>query len=365
MRKIFAILSIFAMASGITAGNGKYRFMIGTYTSKTASEGIYCLEIDIKKDSYKTTLQTSEVTDPSFIATDKQNLYAVNETQNPGFVSAFKFNKKNGSLKFLNRVNAGGDHSCYVDIASKHVVVANYSGGNLAVFGRKKNGLLTDYQQLITHTGNSIHPERQTKPYVHQTIFSPDKKYVLVNNLGTDKVTCYRYNSKSSDQALTLSDEIKLKAGSGPRHLTFSKNGKYIFVLQELDGTISTLSFNNGKFSLISETTLVQQNESETGAADIHTSPDGKFVYATNRGSANNISCFAVEKNGSLRLVEQTSVKGVGPRNFCITADGKYILVGNQRTNQITVFSRDKKSGILYDTGMMINISAPVCIVEF
>ncbi|MBN2765822.1 MAG: lactonase family protein [Paludibacteraceae bacterium] len=365
MRKIFAILSILAMASGIIAGNGKYRFMIGTYTSKTASEGIYSLEIDIKKDSYKTTLQTSEVTDPSFIATDKQNLYAVNETQNPGFVSAFKFNKKNGSLKFLNRVNAGGDHSCYVDIAAKHVVVANYSGGSLAVFGRKKNGLLTDYQQLITHTGNSVHPERQKKPYVHQTIFSPDKKYVLVNNLGTDKVTCYRYNSKNTDQILTLSDEIKLKAGSGPRHLTFSKNGKYIFVLQELDGTISTLSFNNGKFSLISETTLVQQNESETGAADIHTSPDGKFVYATNRGSANNISCFAVENNGSLRLVEQTSVKGVGPRNFCITKDGKYVLVGNQRTNQIAVFLRDKKSGILYDTGMMINISAPVCIVEF
>lgn len=365
MRKIFVILSVFSMASGIIAGNGKYRFMIGTYTSETASEGIYSLEIDLKKNSHKTTLQTGKITDPSFIAINKQNLYAVNETQNPGLVSAFNLNKKNGSLIFLNKVNSGGDHSCYVDIAAKHVVVANYSGGNLAIFGKLKNGSLTDYQQLITHTGNSIHPERQKKSYVHQTIFSPDKKYVLVNNLGTDKVTCYRYNSKSSDQALTLSDEIKLKAGSGPRHLTFSKNQEFIFVLQELDGTISTLSFNNGKFSLISETTLVQQNESETGAADIHTSPDGKFVYATNRGSANNISCFAVEENGSLRLVEQTSVKGVGPRNFCITKDGKYVLVGNQRTNQIAVFSRNKKSGLLYDTGMMINISAPVCIVEF
>ena len=365
MKKIFVILSVFAMASGIMAGNGKYRFMIGTYTSKTNSEGIYSLEIDIKKNKYKTTLQSSEIVDPSFIAISKRNLYAANETGNPGVVSAFKFNKKNGSLSFLNKVNSGGDHTCYVDIASKHVVVANYSGGNLAIFGRQKDGTLTDYLQIITHSGSSIHPERQTKPYVHQTIFSPDKKYLLVNNLGIDKVSCYQYNPKNTTELLSLSDEIKLKAGSGPRHLTFSKNGKFIFVLQELDGTISTLSFNNGKLALISETSLVQQNEAKTGAADIHISPDGKYLYATNRGSANNISCFAIEKNGALRFVEQTSVKGVGPRNFCITKDGKYILVGNQRTNQIAVFSRNKKSGMLYDTGMMINLTAPVCIVEF
>lgn len=365
MKKIVLLLATFAFTINVIAGNGKYRFMIGTYTSKTASEGIYSLEIDVKKLQYKTTLQYADVVNPSFLAINKNNLYAVSESMNIGYVNAFTFNRSNGTLVFLNKENAGGGHSCYVDISQKHVVVANYSGGNLAAFARKKNGSLTNSLQFIKHEGSSIHPVRQTNSYVHQTVFSPDEKYLLVNNLGTDKVSCYLYNPKSTDNILTLSDDIKLKPGSGPRHLTFSKNGKYIYVLQELDGTISTLSFINGKLTLLHESSVVQQNESEVGAADIHTSPDGKFVYATNRGSANNISCFAVNKNGSLQFVEQTSVKGIGPRNFCITTDGKYILVGNQRSNQIAVFSRNKKTGILYDTGLMINIAAPVCIVEY
>lgn len=365
MKKIFFLLSIFAFSAYLQAGNGKYRFMIGTYTSNTNSEGIYSIEIDPDKNEQIITSQYSDIVNPSFLSVEKRNLYAVSQQNDSSFVYAFDFNKRNANLRFLNRQSSAGAGSCHVDASPDNVVVANYSGGNLAIFGREKNGSITKHLQVITHTGNSIDSARQTKPHVHQTIFSPDNKFLLVNDLGTDKMTCYQYNPKSKGNVLTLSDEIKLKAGSGPRHLAFSKNGKYIYVLQELDGTISSLAFNKGKLTLLSESSVLQQNESGAAAADIHLSPDGKHLYATNRGAANNISCFAVEKNGSLRFIEQTSVKGSGPRNFCITKDGKYLLVGNMYTNQIAVFSRNKQTGMLFDTGMMINIPSPVCIIEF
>lgn len=365
--KTILILSSIFFSFMAQAATEKYQFVVGTYTTKTKSKGLYGVHLDMKNKVVKPNLLSSKVSDPSFLAIsrDKKNLYALSEQSNSRSVNAFSFDSKSGALELLNTVNSGGADPCFVDITPTHLVVANYSGGNLAVFGRNANGTLTEQLQLITHTGSSVNAQRQTKSHVHQTIFSPDNKYLLVNNLGTDKLTCYRYNKNEKDSILTFFDEIKLKPGSGPRHLTFSKNAKFIFLLHEIDGTVSTLSLKNGKLSYLSETTIVLKNGIETGAADIHFSPDGRFVYATNRGNANDITCFAIGKNGTLKLVEQSSVYGQGPRNFCITKDGKYILVGNQYTNQVVVLKRDKKSGKLSDTDIRAEIAAPVCIVEY
>jgi 6-phosphogluconolactonase len=147
--------------------------------------------------------------------------------------------------------------------------------------------------------------------------------------------------------------------------LTFSKDGKYIYLLHELDGTVSVIRYQDGKLKFINENTVARKSNIKTGAADIHISPDGNFLYATNRGSANDITCFAIEKDAKLRFVEQISVEGISPRNFSITKDGRYILVANQRSNQIVVFKRDKKSGKLIDTDIRVDVGAPVCIQEY
>jgi 6-phosphogluconolactonase len=211
----------------------------------------------------------------------------------------------------------------------------------------------------------SVNPTRQTKPHVHQVVVSPDSKFLLVNDLGTDLLTVYSYDKNSLTQPLTAFDTLQLKKGSGPRHLTFDNTGSYIYLIQELDGTLSTIKYDFGRLTLVDTASVVIKKEIQTGAADIHVSPDGMFVYATNRGTANDISCFQTSKSGRLKFVQQISVEGVGPRNFAITKDGKYVLVGNQRTNEIVIFSRNKKTGELTFTGNKVQVGAPVCILEY
>ena len=276
-------------------------------------------------------------------------------------LSSFWFNKKNGSLELINKLGGIGADPCYLDVSKKHVVTANYSGGSIDVVERNSDGSLSGIVETIQH----IDAKKQVKAHVHQTLFAKADKYILVNDLGLDKMYSYSYDRGSTENILSPFDSLSLKKGSGPRHSTFSKNRKYIYLLQELDGTISVVRYDKGKLSLISETTVVRKPNISTGAADIHISPDDKFLYASNRGSANDISCFAIEKDTNLVFVEQVSVLGKSPRNFCITKDGKYLLVANQLSNQIVVFKRNKKSGKLIETNIRIDVGAPVCIKEY
>lgn len=218
---------------------------------------------------------------------------------------------------------------------------------------------------MIQHVGSSIDTNRQTSPHVHQTIFSPDGKYLVVNDLGTDKVTIYRYDKTGTINTLIPHDSLSVKPGSGPRHVTFSKDGKRVYLLQEIDGTLTVMAMKNGKLRILQETSVVRKANIESGAADIHLSPDGKFLYATNRGTANDISCFAVKKDGTLIYKSQVSTEGIGPRNFAISPDGKYVFVANQRTDNIVIYKRDANTGMLTKTGQQINVGSPVCLIFF
>jgi 6-phosphogluconolactonase len=219
-------------------------------------------------------------------------------------------------------------------------------------------------KQIVQHTGKGINEKRQEAPHAHMVCFSPDKKYVLANDLGTDKVYVYQYNANAASDVLKLKSSFDLKSGSGPRHLIFSKDGKFVFVLQELDGSITSLSYNDGILKKLSETTVVSADfKGDIGAADIHISPDGKFLYATNRGTANDISVFKISNKGSLEFVQRTSTLGKGPRNFNIDPTGNFLLVGHQYTNEIVIFKRDKTTGMLAATGKKIDLCSPVCLV--
>lgn len=348
------------------AQQNKFNLVVGTYTKSCESKGIYVYQFNSKTGDFSLKSNTENIINPSYltVSSDNKFVYSVSENDKKSSVSTFNFNSKTGKLDFLNYQNPNGLNPCYIINDDKNVITANYSSGNISILGIKVDGSIGEVKQVVQHNGKSINTKRQEAPHAHIVYFSPDKKYVLANDLGTDKVYVYQYNPNSTTEILNLKSSIDVKPGSGPRHLIFSKNGKYVYVLQELDGTITSFSYADGILAKVSETTMVATNfKGDIGAADIHISPDGKFLYATNRGTANDISTFKILKNGELEFVQRTSTLGKGPRNFNIDPTGNYLLVGNQYTNDIVIFRRDKKSGILTDTGKKIELCSPVCIV--
>jgi 6-phosphogluconolactonase len=366
-RIITTLLILAALAQPFYAQKSTYRLLIGTYTNTGKSQGIYSYDIDMKTATFTQKSIATEVSNPSYLAItpDKKFVYSVNESTDGSAANAFSFDEKTARLTFINRSSTKSPGPCYISVSDKHVFTANYKGGSLSVFGRNADGSLTEALQKVQHVGKSIDTERQNEPHVHQVILSPDKKYVSVNDLGTDNVTVYKYHPNSKTEILIPRDTLSVKPGSGPRHATFSKNGKRLYLLHEMDGTLSVLTMKNGKLSLIQETSVVRKKDAIARAADIHLSPDGKFLYATNRGPANDITCFSVAKDGKLEFKQQISTGGDGPRNFAITPDGQYVFVGHQLTDNITIFKRDAKAGLLSDTGKRIEVGAPVCLVFY
>lgn len=340
-----------------------YRFLVGTYTNTGKSQGIYSYEMDQKATHVVQKSVTTGVSNPSYLCMtpDKKFVYSVSEGNQGSAAHAYAFDAVTGALTLINKSLTNGSGPCYITTTSKHVFTANYNGGSLSIFGRNADGSLTELKQKIQHEGSSVNLNRQKEPHVHQVVVS--RKYVLVSDLGTDKVTVYAYDPKADSKILTPWDALTVKLGSGPRHLTFSRNGKLAYLLQELDGTVSVLKFSKGRLELLQELSLVTNSEQKAWAADIHLSPDGKFLYATNRAPANNITCFSVNKKGRLEFKSQVSTLGDGPRNFAISPDGKFALVAHQFSNEIVVFSRNAKTGALIDTGKRIEVGAPVCIV--
>ncbi len=366
MKNMYTVLlSIFAFST-LQAQENKFNLIVGTYTKSCESKGIYVYEFNSKTGDFILKSNTENIFNPSYLSVSNDNkfVYSVSENDKKSSVSAFGFNSKSGKLDFINYQNPNGLNPCYIINDDKNVITANYSSGNISVLSKNNDGSIGEVKQVVQHTGKSINTRRQEAPHAHMVYFSPDKKYVLANDLGTDKVYVYYNNPNSTTEVLTLKSSIDIKPGSGPRHLIFSKNGKYVYVLQELDGTITSFSYADGILAKVSETSVVASDfKGDIGAADIHISPDGKFLYATNRGTANDISAFKILKNGKLELVQRTSTLGKGPRNFNIDPTGNFLLVGHQYTNDIVIFKIDKKSGMLSSTGKKIALCSPVCLV--
>lgn len=345
--------------------------LVGTYTQK-GSKGIYLYHLDTATGQLKEMGHTDSVSNPSYLAIsgDKQFVYAVNENE-MGSISAFALNAAKNQLQFLNKVETKGAHPCHISISpdEKNIFVANYTGGSLTSFHRFADGRLSNAQQFIQNEGASKHPTRQTKAHVHGSFFSPDGKWLLVNDLGMDQTQIYPYQKSIHPPLIQSSvQNLKSEAGSGPRHLSFSKNGQSIYVLEELTGTISVYAFQNGIAKLvqrISSSNLVSKES--PGSADIHLSPDGKFLYASNRGKENNIVQFQINQKGLLNIASKkhTPSGGIMPRNFTISADGKWLLVANQASNNIVVFKRNLTTGNLTKMPTNTTVSMPVCLVLF
>lgn len=352
--------------SSIYGQENQVKFLVGTYTNTCKSEGVYVYDLDLISGNVSMYNHSDKVENPSYlsVSTDSKAIYSVNESGDKSEVSAFKYNNESGAVSLINKQKAEGSDPCYLINDDKNVLIANYSSGSISVFKKTKAGGINPAAQIIEHKGRSKNNERQASSHVHQVQFSPDGKYVLASDLGTDKIYIYNYDKNSDNEILSIKDSVQVRRGGGPRHLTFSPNGKFAYLLQELDGVVIAFSYHDGILRKLEETQVVDDDfRGEIGAAAIKLSPDGKFLYATNRGVANDITVFVVHADGRLNYKASYPSGGKGPRDFAIDPSGSYLLVANQNSNEITVFKRDNVSGKLTLTNKTIAICSPSSIL--
>lgn len=347
-----------------------YYLFVGTYTGGK-SKGIYVFQFNAKNGEVQWVSNTDSADNPSFlaIAPDGKHLYSVNETDrdHSGKVSAYSFDAANGSLHLLNQVASGSENPCHVSIThdGKWIAVANYTGGSLAMFPVNSDGSLKPYTQHIIHKGKSVNPVRQEKAHVHSVFFSPDEHFLYTPDLGMDKVTVYRFNPQSKKPLSPAPvPYISTTPGAGPRHISFSPDKKFLYLIEEMGGSVNVYQYANGSTRFVQRiATHPDQYTGLPGSADIHLSPDGKFLYASNRGDENNIAIFSVDKQtGKLTHIGYQPCGGLQPRNFIIEPTGNFLLVANQKTNNIVVYRRDKETGLLQATLQQIEVPSPVCL---
>ncbi|MDZ4710022.1 MAG: lactonase family protein [Saprospiraceae bacterium] len=364
---IFPIVLFSLLMTNLYAQIGEdYFLLIGTYTT-APTDGIEVYRYNSKTGKFEFANRTA-IQNPSYlaIAPDQKHLYSVSEAGNPngGSVAAFSFDDRSGILAKINSQPSSGNHPCYVSVHKngKWVAAGNYSTGNLVYYPVAENGSLGT-ATMIQHKGSSIVKGRQEGPHLHATVFSPDYKYLMTPDLGLDKVMIYKLNSKGS--IITENPGfVALKPGAGPRHLDFHPKKKYAYLMEEMSGNVTALSYKRGKLAVIQTINGHPADFKGTvGSADIHVSPDGKFVYCSNRGESNSIGIFKVNKSdGTLTLAGHQSTLGKTPRNFSIDPTGNYLLVANQNTNDVVIFKRDKMTGLLTDTGDRLTVNKPVCL---
>jgi len=369
MKIKFLFVVIGFLFCSISKAQQPYYLITGTYTSGK-SEGIYVYKFN-STDGTASLVSQVKISNPSFVAVspDEQFVYSVEEDAakngKGGEISAFLFDKKMGKLTFINRQPTEGDHPCYVSVdkTGKWVVAGNYSSGSLSIFPVTANAGLGS-ATTIKHEGSGPNKARQTSPHVHGTFFSADNRFLFVPDLGIDKVMIYAFDETTGKLTPARQPFAASEPGAGPRHMCFNPANTVAYLIEELSGTIVTYKYKNGKLKRRQRISSMPAGDTSfAGSADIHVSPDGKFLYASNRAEANTIAIFSInQQNGKLSLIGHQSTLGKTPRNFNFDPAGNFLLVANQNSNQIVVFKINKETGLLTDTGNRIDVGKPVCL---
>lgn len=360
----------------IASPAAEYFAYFGTYTSGK-SKGIYVSRFDSGTGKFSTPELAAETKNPSFLAVhpSEQFLYSVgevNDTQGKraGAVNAYTVNAKTGQLTALNQQTSGGTGPCHVsvDATGKCVLVANYAGGSIAALPIQADGSLGEAATTIQHTGASVNPNRQTKPYAHFIVPTPDNRFALTCDLGLDKVLAYQLDPAAAKLTVSQPPSAMVPPGSGPRHLAISPDSKFIYVINELKLTISVFTFDP-KTAAMSEVQTLSTlpadyaSSDKDSCAEIAVHPSGKFVYGSNRGH-DSIAGFSVEpKTGKLTLGQHASTQGKTPRHFAIDPTGQWLFAENQNSDSVIGFAIDAATGKLKPTGESVTVGSPVCLV--
>jgi 6-phosphogluconolactonase len=382
-RRIFACLLIFiapllvsiARPSGDDSKPTQYFAFIGTYTSKTDSKGIYSFRFDSGTGHLTAMAVAAKTQDPSFltVATNEKYLYAVNELgdfdgKKSGAVTSYSMDRKSGRLTQLNQLPSGGADPCYVsfDQTGKYLLVANYTGGSVSTFPVAPGGRIEPASAFVQHSGSGPNKERQEGPHAHYIATSADNRFVFVVDLGLDEVVVYHFDPATGSLIPNHPPFAKLAPGAGPRHLAFHPNGKFAYVLSEVNSTVTAFAYDveNGSFSTLQTlSTIPKDFKARNDTAEIVVHPSGKFLYVSNRGH-DSIAEFTIDPaRGTLTLAGDFSTQGKEPRNFALDPTGKFLLAANQKSNNIVVFRIDQSTGALITTGQVAQVPAPVDIV--
>jgi 6-phosphogluconolactonase len=366
-----APLALLAARGGATASPAKtYRAYVGTYTAKTNSKGIYEFEFDPATGKMSAAQVAGETKDPSWVVVHPNGrfLYSVNETGNPSTVSAFAIERKSGKLTLLNQVPALGEDPCYLsfDKTGRFLFVANYTSGNVVVFPILADGKLGEHTALQQDNGTlGPNKERQEAPHAHFIMPSEHNRFVYVSDLGVDRVLIYRFDSaKGSLERAPENSWASLKPGTGPRHVVFSKDGNFMYVVGEMASAVTVFANKNQEtFQAIQTVPMLPAGFSgRNDAAEIGIHPSGKFLYASNRGHDSTVAYSIDAKTGMLTQIEDVPTGGKEPRHFVTDPTGHFLLAENQLSDTIVEFRIDPSSGKLTPTGETVSVPSPVCI---
>jgi 6-phosphogluconolactonase len=351
---------------------GDYLMYIGTYT-RGKSQGIYAWRFSPASGNLTPLGLVAETANPSFLAIHPTRplLYAVGEMYGSGAeggaVSAFTIDRKSGKLTPLNKVSSQGGGPCHlnVDRTGKSLLVVNYGTGSTAAYRIQQDGSLTEATSVIQHSGSSVNPKRQSGPHAHSVNLSPDNRFAFVADLGLDQVLVYRLDPAKGLLEAHNPPFAKVNPGAGPRHFAFHPSGRFAYVINEIQSTVTAFSYD-AKAGVLKEiqtvSTLPAGFSGNNSTAEVQVHPSGRFLYGSNRGH-DSIAVFSLDPSkGTLTLLENTPTQGKTPRNFGIDPTGGYLFAANQNTDNIAVYRIDAKTGKLTATGQMLEAGAPVCV---
>ncbi len=354
--------------------NSNYLF-IGTYTKKEGhvdgkAAGIYLYAQNAETGKLTYQSVAKDVINPSFLtlSSDGNFLYAVNETgpdvDSTGSICAFAIDPETKALRLLNKQSSHSFAPCHISVDKKNrfAFVANYVGGKVVVYPIEKDGSLGLASEIITLQGKGDHP-RQESSHPHSVVLSPDNRFAYVPDLGTDKIMIYNVDYENGKLLPNELPYVTISNGSGPRHFTFHPNGKFAYVINELSNTITSFEFDKeiGNLKPIEDrSTLPADFTGDSFTADIHITPDGKFLYGSNRGHDSIVAFKIDEGSGKLTLIEHESTQGSFPRNFMISKDGKFLYAANQNSDNIIIFKIEKDGTLSFSD--QIKVPTPVCL---
>lgn len=350
------------------AEEGQLYMLLGTYTSKQDSRGIYLYKFDANT-GVADSVSMVEVANPSYLtlSPNQEFVFAVGENdKDNSFVHAFSFDKERGRLKLIDSKHTHAASPAYIttDKNGTNLFTANYGGGSISQFNINSDGTLSPLSNLYQFEGKGKDLKRQQQPHLHSVRYSPDGEYLFATDLGTDRI--YRYRSVSSvfagQPALLQNDSVVFTTpeGTGPRHFDFHPSGLYFYLLGELSGEIIVYEYNEG--NLQQKQTILADTVGARASADIHVSPNGEFLYASNRLQEDGIAIFSIDKEEGTLIKVDYQLTAKHPRNFAITPNGKFLLVAGRDDNVIEVYRIDKKTGLLTNTNQDIAIDKPACI---
>lgn len=373
--KLLLVLSC-ATAASAFAADSKYLIFVGTYTGK-GSLGIYSYRFDPATGNATPLGLAAESPNPSFLAGDPhgQFLYAVNEVNDfsgkpTGGVSAYKIDRGTGKLELLNQVSSLGPGPAHIslDQTGRYVLIANYDAGSVAVYPILEDGKLGEHSAFQQQSGSSSDKARQEGPHAHAVVTSHDDRFALAADLGADKIFVYRFDSKNG--AISPNDPAfaSVPPGSGPRHLTFGRTGQFLYLANELTGTVTVFAYDSKSGTLNAKQTisaLPANFHGDNTEAEIVVDSKGKFLYVSNRGDqTNSITVFRVSaRDGTLEFVQRVPSEGKAPRNFAIDPTGRWLLAANQESNNIQIFRVNQETGQLSPTSKISGIVSPVCVI--